>query len=143
MGCHITASAPSGRPRDLEDIKAVVNGFDLSRYAKDLEHYEGLSVGESEVCASLFKKFCIVAAANPGVLVWDHKESDRLLHALIKYQPEYPQFCDAVFQGLLHHRPMLPGDELPEPQEVTIERTRQLWRKIHGEDFDAVGTVYH
>jgi hypothetical protein len=132
-----------GPARSLEDIKATVNRLDLSRYAKDLEHYEGLNAEEAGQCVSLFRKFCIVAAANPGVLVWDHKESDRLLHALIKYQPEYPAFCDTVFCGLLHHRPMLPGDELPEPQEATIDRTRHLWREIHNEDFDAVGTVYH
>lgn len=143
MGCHITTSAPLGRGRSIEEISAIVNSFDLSRYAKDLEYYEGLTPEEAEACVTLFRKFCIVAAAHPGVLVWDHKESDRLLHALIKYQPEYPEFCEAVFGGLLHHRPLLPGDELPEPQEETINRMRALWRNIHGEDFDAVGTVYH
>ncbi|MFZ2719456.1 MAG: hypothetical protein WAZ27_01150 [Minisyncoccia bacterium] len=127
----------------VADIKAIVASTDLSRYIADLRHYDGMSAEEADRCAELFKKFCVVAAANPGVYVWDHKEADRLLHALIKYQPEYPAFCNAVFGGLLHHRPMIPGDELPEPQEVTIERTRHLWKQIFGEDFDKAGTVYH
>lgn len=145
MGCHISSSAPStGSRRSVEDIQAAVHAADLSRYVADLRHYEGLSDAEAARAADLFRKFCIVAAANPGVLVWDHKESDLLLHALVKYQPEYPIFCEQVFGGLLHHRPMLPDDELPEPIEVTIERTRTLWNGLFpDDDFDKAGTVYH
>jgi len=145
MSCHIMCSAPTtGHVRNVEEIRAVVQAVDLSRYVADLRHYEGLDADEAGRCAELFKKFCIVAAANPGVYVWDHKEADQLLHAFLKYQPDYPEFCAKVFGGLLHHRPMLPGDDLPEAVETTIARTRKLWEQTFpGQDFDSVGTVYH
>lgn len=125
--------------KSLEQSIAAVDALDLDLIkfkATRQEDGYGWSEQHADQMAREYKRFLILSAKHPELMLAPDQDVDRFWHMHILDTQKYAQDCEEVFGYFLHHFPYLglrgEGDE--EVLQDSFESMQSLYKEQFGED---------
>ena len=118
----------------LSEAKAYIDHLDLSLIVKKLAMRSDWSLGDAEICSTLYKNYLYLIKKYDGHLP-PSKEIDEFWHQHILDTQKYHEDCEHIFGRYLHHYPYYGIDEKTNQDDLNkaFDRTQECYFAEFGE----------
>jgi hypothetical protein len=128
----------SNQQRTLQQTLHAIHALDLAPIkfkATRREDGYGWSAEYADEMALAYKRYLILHAKHPGMILAPERDVDRFWHMHILDTRKYAADCHAVFGHFLHHFPYLGlrGEEDAKALETAFQTMQRLYAEEFGE----------